>query len=370
MAPTELLAVQHCNTLKSFLEPLGVSVELLTGSLTAAEKKAVRERIRSGEAHVVAGTQALIQKGVEFCNLGLIVTDEQHRFGVNQRSVLASKGENPHTLVMSATPIPRTLALIIYGDLDISLLDEMPKGRIPIDTYSVDTSYRERLYRFILKHAAEGSQAYIVCSVIGDEDGSVSEKAAAVSYYNELKDGYFKGINVGLLHGKLKQTEKDAVMASFKRGEIIVLISTTVIEVGIDVPNAVIMLVENAERFGLSQLHQLRGRVGRGEKQSYCVLVTDSKTPYTKARLDTMTRTSDGFEVANEDLKLRGPGDFFGAKQHGLPELRVADMTSDVSLIDETRKAAEWFLGSGIKHDGLMNRVNELFSGVSEHGFN
>jgi ATP-dependent DNA helicase RecG len=369
MAPTELLATQHCNTLRSFLEPLGMNVELLTGSLTAAEKKAARARLKNGEAHVIAGTQALIQKGVEFGNLGFVVTDEQHRFGVNQRGVLISKGENPHTLVMSATPIPRTLALIIYGDLDISLLDEMPKGRLPIDTYSVNTSFRERLYRFILKHAADGSQSYIVCPVIGEE-GEVNEKACAINYYNELKSGCFKDISVGLLHGKMKQTEKDEVMASFKNGEVMVLVSTTVIEVGIDVPNAVVMLIENAERFGLSQLHQLRGRVGRGEKQSYCVLVTDSETAYTKARLDTMTRTANGFEVANEDLKLRGPGDFFGSKQHGLPELKQADMVSDVTLVNETKEAAERIISGGTEHAELKARINKMFSGVSEHGFN
>jgi ATP-dependent DNA helicase RecG len=374
MAPTELLAAQHNNTLKKFLEPLGITVELLTGSLTAAEKKEVKTRLKDGTAHVITGTQALIQKGVEFHNLGFVVTDEQHRFGVNQRGVLISKGNNPHTLVMSATPIPRTLALIIYGDLDISLLDEMPKGRIPIDTYSVDTSYRERLYRFIIKHVNEGSQSYIVCPMIGEE-GEFNEKSTAVNYYNELKNSYFKDINTGLLHGKMKQSEKDSVMDSFKNSEIMVLVSTTVIEVGIDVPNAVVMLIENAEKFGLSQLHQLRGRVGRGEKQSYCVLVTDSKTSYTKARLETMTKTANGFEVANEDLKLRGPGDFFGSKQHGLPELKVASLTTDLSLIEETKQAAEKILteDSELKkpeNAGLKTRINKLFSGVSEHGFN
>jgi len=366
MAPTEILAAQHYNTLKSFLNPLGISVELLTASLSASEKKRVKECIKSGEAHVITGTQALIQKGVEFSNLGFVVTDEQHRFGVNQRGVLISKGNNPHTLVMSATPIPRTLALIIYGDLDISLLDEMPGGRIPIDTYSVDTSYRERLYRFILKHAAEGAQSYIVCPLIEGED---DERKSAVSYYNELKNTYFRDINVGLLHGKMKQTEKDEIMQSFKNGEIMVLVSTTVIEVGIDVPNASVMLIENAERFGLSQLHQLRGRVGRGERQSYCVLVTDSKTPYTKARLDTMTRTTDGFEIANEDLKLRGPGDFFGLKQHGLPQLKMADMAADVSLVSETQELAKR-LQSGQLSAGLHARINELFTETNEYGFN
>jgi len=374
MAPTELLATQHCNTLKGFLEPLGISVELLTGSLTAAEKKAAKARIENGSAQVIAGTQALIQKGVNFNKLGFVVTDEQHRFGVNQRGILIEKGENPHTLVMSATPIPRTLALIIYGDLDISLLDEMPKGRLPINTYSVDTSFRERLYKFILKQAAEGSQSYIVCSLVGDDVlGVPNERIAAVNYYNELKNTFLKDINIGLLHGKMKQAEKDAVMEGFKNGEITALISTTVIEVGIDVPNATVMLIENAERFGLSQLHQLRGRVGRGEKQSYCILVTDSDSVYTKARLDTMTRTTNGFEVANEDLKLRGPGDFFGQKQHGLPELKMADMAADVELVSQTKTLAERILSedTGLKkHEELKARINELFSGVSEYGFN
>jgi ATP-dependent DNA helicase RecG len=371
MAPTEILATQHANTLHKFLEPLGISVALLTGSLTAAEKREVKARIAGGEASVVVGTQALIQKGVEFKSLGLVITDEQHRFGVNQRGVLASKGENPHTLVMSATPIPRTLALIIYGDLDISLLDEMPAGRIPINTYSVDTSFRERLYKFILKQAADGGQSYIVCPVIGDEDSNLNEKAYAVNYYNELKSTFLRDVNVGLLHGRMKQAEKDAVMNSFKDGKITVLISTTVIEVGIDVPAATVMLIENAERFGLSQLHQLRGRVGRGEKQSYCILVTDSDSAYTKARLDTMTRTSDGFEVANEDLKLRGPGDFFGQKQHGLPELKVADLSGDVTLVGETKLLAERLLEADAELNGALRaRINELFSGVSEHGFN
>ena len=378
MAPTEILAAQHYNTLKRFLEPLGVNVALLTGSLSVSEKKRVKALIKSGEAHVITGTQALIQKGVSFHNLGLVITDEQHRFGVNQRGSLISKGQNPHVLVMSATPIPRTLALIIYGDLDISLLDEMPKGRIPINTYAVDTSFRERLYRFIIKHAAEGSQSYIVCPVIGDdisEAGETGEKTRAVNYYNELKRTYLKDISVGLLHGRMKQAEKDAVMESFKNREITTLISTTVIEVGVDVPNAVIMLIENAEQFGLSQLHQLRGRVGRGNKQSYCILVTDSKTPYTKARLETMTGTANGFEVANEDLKLRGPGDFFGSKQHGLPQLKTADLLADVSLVNQTRELAERILNedSTLKkseYEGLRTGINELFSGRNEYGFN
>jgi ATP-dependent DNA helicase RecG len=374
MAPTEILATQHADTLHKFLEPLGINVVLLTGSLSAAEKRAVKARIASGEASVVVGTQALIQKGVEFCKLGFVVTDEQHRFGVEQRGILASKGENPHTLVMSATPIPRTLALIIYGDLDISLLDEMPAGRIPINTYSVNTSFRERLYKFILKQASEGGQSYIVCALVGDDVlGVPNERVSAVNYYNELKSTFLRDLNVGLLHGRMKQADKDEIMNNFKNGEITVLISTTVIEVGIDVPNATVMLIENAERFGLSQLHQLRGRVGRGEKQSYCILVTDSDSQYTKARLDTMTRTANGFEVANEDLKLRGPGDFFGQKQHGLPELRMADMAEDVELVSQTKLLAERILEHDPalkKHEGLKARISELFSEVSEFGYN
>ncbi len=363
MAPTEILAKQHYQTLRKFLEPIGVRVALLTGSLTASEKKTVKEQIKSGEVSVIVGTQALIQKNVAFEKLGLVVTDEQHRFGVNQRGTLISKGENPHTLVMSATPIPRTLALIIYGDLDISLIDEMPKGRIPIETYSVDTSFRERLYKFIIKHVNMGLQAYIVCPMIDD---SVSEKTSAVRYYNELKATWFKGIKIGLLHGKMKQAEKDAVMGAFKEGEISVLISTTVIEVGVDVPNSVIMLIENAEQFGLSQLHQLRGRVGRGTEKSYCILVTNSKTPYTAARMETMTRTANGFEIANEDLKLRGPGDFFGQKQHGLPELKIADMTEDIEIVEETRLLAERIIIDDpelIKpqNTGLSAMIGELF---------
>ena len=363
MAPTEILAKQHYDTLCGFLEPLGIRVVLLTGS---SRKAPVYRELESGEADVAVGTQALIQSAVHFKNLGLVITDEQHRFGVEQRGILAGKGMKPHTLVMSATPIPRTLALIIYGDLEISVLDELPKGRIPIRTYGVDTSYRERLYKFIRKYVANGFQAYIVCPVI---DESASEKVSAVKYFSEISEKYFSDIPMGLLHGKMKQKEKDAVMQAFKDNEIKVLVSTTVIEVGVDVPNAVVMVIENAEQFGLSQLHQLRGRVGRGTEQSHCILVTDNKSEYTRARIDTMVRTSNGFEIANEDLRLRGPGDFFGAKQHGLPNLKIADMSSDIDILQETRLLAAKLLESDEslslpENRGLRALTENLFKGI------
>ena len=361
MAPTEILAKQHYNTLKSFLEPLGINVVLLTGS---TKKAPVYKELEDGSADVAVGTQALIQKNVKFKELGLVITDEQHRFGVEQRSVLSEKGMKPHTLVMSATPIPRTLALIIYGDLEISVLDEMPKGRMPIKTYGVNTGYRERIYKFIKKYVENGFQAYIVCPLI--EEGA-SEKASAVKYFETLNNKHFSNIPTGLLHGKMKQSEKDNVMQKFKNNEIKVLVSTTVIEVGVDVPNAVIMVIENAEQFGLSQLHQLRGRVGRGTEQSHCILITDNNSEYTKARIDTMVRTSDGFEIANEDLRLRGPGDFFGSKQHGLPELKIADMSSDIDILQETKLLSEKILKEDPKltkedNKGLRKLVTKLFN--------
>lgn len=360
MAPTEILARQHCNTLKSFLEPLGIKVVLLTGS---TKKSEVYKELESGTADIAVGTQALIQKKVKFKDLGLVITDEQHRFGVEQRALLSGKGMKPHTLVMSATPIPRTLAMIIYGDLDISVLNEMPKGRIPIKTYGVDTSYRRRIYNFIRKYISDGFQAYIVCPRI---DEGVSEKVSAVKYFEELKTEQFPDIPMGLLHGKMKQAEKDEVMGKFKDNELKILISTTVIEVGIDVPNAVVMVIENAEQFGLSQLHQLRGRVGRGSEQSHCILITDNKSEYTKSRMDIMVRTSDGFEIANEDLRLRGPGDFFGSKQHGLPELKIADMSSDIDILQETRVLTEKILSDDHylekkENNGLRKLVTMLF---------
>lgn len=372
MAPTEILAKQHRDTLCGFIEPLGIRVELLTGSLSAKEKKLVKDRIKSGEAQIAVGTHALLQNNVEFSRLGLSVTDEQHRFGVAQRSKLQEKGENPHSLVMSATPIPRTLALMIYADLDISILNEMPKGRLPVRTYGVNSGYHERLYKFIIKYVNEGYQAYIVCPHI--EEGA-GDKTAAAKYFEELKNGYLKGISMGLLHGKMKQSEKDEVMNDFKLNKISVLVATTVIEVGIDVPNAVVMIIENAEQFGLSQLHQLRGRVGRGSVQSHCILVTDSKGEYTKARIDTMTATSDGFEIANKDLELRGPGDFFGCAQHGLPSLKIANMAKDTETVRLVQERAAEILAedadlSEEKNSGLKQLVKNLFNGGEKFGIN
>ncbi len=373
MAPTEILARQHHASLTGFLQPLGINVTLLTGAMTAKEKRIVNEQIQSGAANVIVGTQALIQKGVTFNRLGLVITDEQHRFGVNQRTALAQKGENPHTLVMSATPIPRTLGLIIYGDLDISVLDEMPAGRLPVKTYGVDSSYRPRLYKFIRKYIANGFQAYIVCPII--EGNETSEKISAVKYFNELKETYFSDVEIGLLHGKMKEKEKDEIMRRFKDNEIKVLISTTVIEVGVDVPNAVVMVIENAEQFGLSQLHQLRGRVGRGREQSHCILVSDNKSEYTWSRIKTMVQTSDGFEIANEDLRLRGPGDFFGSKQHGLPTLKIADMNEDTEIITQTSILAKNIIEDDAmlekeKNKGLRTLVGQLFKDGEQYGIN
>ena len=366
MAPTEVLARQHYDTFMGFLAPLGVNVGLLSGSLSAAEKKKIRAAAESGEIEVLIGTHALIQKSVKMKKLGLAVVDEQHRFGVEQRSILAEKGANPHILAMSATPIPRTLALIIYGDLDVSVINEMPKGRIPIKTYAVDTSFRPRIYAFIKKHIAAGKQAFIVCPLVESGENTPPEKQSAIEYYNKLINGEFSGIPTGLLYGKMKQADKDAVMSDFRDNKLKLLISTTVIEVGIDVPNAVVMLIENAEQFGLSQLHQLRGRVGRGSEQSFCVLMTDSRTDYTRARTQAMVDTLDGYKIADIDLRLRGPGNFFGHEQHGLPPMRIADLADDAELLTEIDKLADEIISidptlSMPEYMGLRYNVDELF---------
>ena len=369
MAPTEVLAAQHYETFRGFLEPLGIRVALLSGALSASEKKKVRQAAAAGEIDVLIGTQALIQKNSAMKRLGLAVIDEQHRFGVFQRSELAEKGANPHILAMSATPIPRTLALIIYGDLDVSIINEMPKGRLPVKTYAVDTSFRKRIYAFIKKHIAAGFQAFIVCPLV-EENEELSEKQSAKKYYETLAEGEFAGISTGLLYGKMKQAEKEAVMREFHENRIKLLISTTVIEVGIDVPNAVVMLIENAEQFGLSQLHQLRGRVGRGKEQSYCVLMSDSRTDYAKARFKAMCETSDGYKIADADLALRGPGNFFGKEQHGLPPMKVADLADDAEVLEEVEELAGEILKKDPilmlpENEGLRKSVKELFAAGS-----
>lgn len=341
MAPTEILAAQHEATLKKTLEPLGVKVCLLTGSLTKKQKDALRAEIAAGTYDVVVGTHALVQKDTIFHKLGFIVTDEQHRFGVRQRGELIKKGERPHHLVMSATPIPRTLALIVYGDLDISVLDELPKGRQRVETFAVHSDKRKRALGFIKKELEAGHQGYIVCPLIEDSE---SELMAAVRYEKIIETNYFPEYKVALLHGRLKSDEKDRIMNDFKAGEIHLLVSTTVIEVGVDVPNATIMMIENAERFGLSQLHQLRGRVGRGSAQSYCILVSDNEGEDNRRRLQVMKETSDGFVIAREDLKLRGAGDFFGDRQHGLSQLGIADLLEDSVLFKTAQREAKALL--------------------------
>ncbi|MBR6100905.1 MAG: ATP-dependent DNA helicase RecG [Ruminococcus sp.] len=368
MAPTEILAAQHYETLSGFLEPLGIKVALLTGSLTPKNKAAVKEGIKAGEYTVAVGTHALVQQTTEFQRLGLVITDEQHRFGVEQRATLAAKGENPHKLVMSATPIPRTLAIMIYGDLDLSVLNELPKGRQPVITYAVTGRKREGAFGFVRERLDEGRQGYIVCPMIEEND---LELKSVTEYAEGLQKGAFADYRVGLLHGKLPAAEKDRIMREFKDHELDLLVSTTVVEVGVDVPNAVIMIIENAERFGLSQLHQLRGRVGRGKHQSYCILITDNATEESVKRLKIMTSTSDGFKISEEDLKLRGPGDFFGSRQHGLPKLRIADMFSDTELLSLAQRAADSILAvdpmlEAPDHKGLKELVEKLFERGTE----
>lgn len=349
MAPTEILAIQHYKTLVGFLEPLGVKTVLLTGSMTAKEKREVKKQLADGESTVAVGTHAIIQKDVEFSRLGLVITDEQHRFGVAQRAALAGKGTSPHKLVMSATPIPRTLALIIYGDLDISVINEMPKGRIPVRTYAVTGKLRKRAFNFIKKQLDEGRQAYIVCPVIEDSE---TDMLAAKSYAEKVKGEDFSDYSVGLLHGKMRSSEKEQTMNDFKEKKIDLLICTTVVEVGVDVPNASVMMIENAERFGLSQLHQLRGRVGRGSFESHCILVTDNTGEECVRRMKIMSSTSDGFKISEEDLKMRGPGDFFGSRQHGLPPLKMAELAGNMELVSDTRSIAEKLL----KDDPMLEK--------------
>lgn len=331
MAPTEILAGQHYSSMKELLEPLGVNIALLVGSLTSKQKNKVLKEIETGDVDIVIGTHALIQEGVNFANLSFVITDEQHRFGVRQRAILSSKGINPHVLVMTATPIPRTLALILYGDLDISIIDQLPPGRKTIKTFSRSSKDRQKIYDFVKKQLNDGRQAYVVCPLV--EESEVIDAQSATQIAQELTEDLLRGYKIGLLHGKMLPKEKEQIMSSFKQGDIQVLVSTTVIEVGVDVPNSTVMVVENAERFGLAQLHQLRGRVGRGSFQSYCILVNNSKSEISIERMKIMEKSTDGFVISEKDLQLRGPGEFFGTRQHGLPELKIANLFRHMSIL-------------------------------------
>lgn len=369
MAPTEILAAQHVETLAPLLEELGISCTLLTGSMNAAQKRAALAAIESGAAQVVIGTHALIQQGVTFQRLGAVVADEQHRFGVAQRAALSAKGQTPHVLVMSATPIPRTLALILYGDLDVSVLDEVPPGRQPVETYAVGENMRRRITAFIDKQIGQGGQVYVVCPLV--EEGEMNLKSAdqhAVDLQNALPHR-----RVAVLHGRMKSAEKERVMQAFAAQEYDILVATTVIEVGVDVPNANLMVVEDADRFGLSQLHQLRGRVGRGTRQSYCIFFGADKGQTARERLKILCKTNDGFEVARADLSQRGPGDFFGRRQHGLPALHVADPIADLALMQSAREEAEQILQADPSLAGypeLRARVHRMFEERDDEAFN
>lgn len=355
MAPTEVLASQHYLSVKEYFDRLAIETVFLAGSLKKREKEYANERIRQGKAQMIIGTHALIQEQVEYHNLGLVITDEQHRFGVKQRAELSKKGSVPHVLVMSATPIPRTLALVVYGDLDVSVIDELPPGRQYIDTYAVDSLYRERVYKFIEQEILKGRQAYIVCPMVSESEKL--DLKNVIDYTEEIRNVYLKGYKIEYLHGKMKPSEKQYIMDMFSKGEIAVLVSTTVIEVGVNVPNATIMLIENAERFGLSQLHQLRGRVGRGKDKSHCIMISDTKSKITAERMKAMSNTNDGFELSELDLKLRGPGDFFGIRQHGLPELKIADIYKDKDILVIAREGAKWAFDNLNSHEPLRRKM-------------
>ena len=364
MAPTEILAEQHYASLEKLFRPLGLRTALLTGSMTVKEKRTVREAVAAGEVDLAVGTHALFSQATEYRDLGLVITDEQHRFGVDQRSALSAKGKDPHLLVMSATPIPRTLALLMYGDLDVSILDELPPGREAVDTFLVNESYRARINAFIRKQVAQGHQCFVVCPAV-EENEELGLKSATV-WAETLQHTVFPDLRIALLHGQMKGTEKEAAMASFARGEADVMVATTVIEVGVDVPNATLMVIEDADRFGLSQLHQLRGRVGRGRAKSYCILTSHNRSPETIQRLRAFCKTNDGFKIAEEDLKLRGPGDFFGSRQSGLPTFRVANLSCDMQTLKAAQEAsAAWIDTEGTADNpeaqALRARIGELF---------
>ena len=363
MAPTELLARQHFDGLKPMFLQFGIKTGFLSGSISQKEKKEVLLQIEKGELDIIIGTHAVIQPSVKFANLGLVVTDEQHRFGVNQRALLSQKGQNPDVLVMTATPIPRTLAVILYGDLDISIIDEMPPGRQQIITRAVNAKGREASYEFVRREVKKGRQAYVVAPLI--EDSENLDAKSALGLYDELKER-FKEFSVAFLHGGMKQADKDRIMQEFNTGKIQILISTVVIEVGINVPNASVMLIENAERFGLAQLHQLRGRVGRGEEQSYCILISDGGSDVAQERAEIMKETNDGFIIAEKDLEIRGPGEFFGMRQHGVPELKLADLVRHIKILNTVRGEAEQILQEdplllGMNYIKFKDKIDKMF---------
>ncbi len=363
MAPTVILAEQHYNNFIKFFENTGIRCALITSAVTAAKRRKLADSIKHGEIDVVIGTHSVLNEQIQFDKLGLVVTDEQHRFGVAQRESLTKKGDSPHTLVMSATPIPRTLAMVIYGELDVSAITEYPKGRQKIESYSVSRDLRERVYNYIKKHIAEGRQGYIVCPLVEEGD---SGRVSAEEYYKTLSENQFKGYNLGLLHGKMSAAAKEKVMREFVGGNIDLLVSTTVIEVGVDVPNAAIMVIEDAEMFGLSQLHQLRGRIGRGEHKSTCILISSVGDSATNKRLNAICHTNDGFKIAEEDLKLRGPGDFMGKRQHGLPQLKIADLNNDYEILNHSLTAANELLKTDndlslTKNLKLKEKIEKMF---------
>ena len=363
MAPTEILAEQHYHSMRKLFDPMGIRTVLLTGSMTPKQKQLIRDKLAAGEADFVVGTHALLTDATVFADLGLVVADEQHRFGVAQRSKLSGKGNDPHLLVMSATPIPRTLALLMYGDLEVSIINELPPGREPVDTFLVNESYRPRINAFIRKQVAEGHQCFVVCPAV-EENEELGIKSATV-WAETLQKTVFPDLRIALLHGQMKASEKEAAMASFARGEADVLVATTVIEVGVDVPNATLMVIEDADRFGLSQLHQLRGRVGRGGNKSYCILTSRNRNPDTQQRMKAFCKTTDGFKIAEEDLKMRGPGDFFGSRQSGLPVFRVASLSMDLQTLKDAQGAsARWIDTEGAAETKEAAALRERIAGL------
>lgn len=365
MAPTEILAQQHYESFTETFEDIGINVELLTGSVTKKQKEGILQRAKDGEIDILIGTHALIEDNVEFKNIGLVITDEQHRFGVRQRGKLSSKGESPDILVMTATPIPRTLALILYGDLDISIIDELPPGRQPIETIAVEKKKRGKVYNSLVRREVDkGRQVYIVCPLV--EESETLDITSATETAEEIKRDFFPDLRVGLLHGKMKPSEKDTIMTAFKNHELDILVSTTVIEVGVNVPNSTLMIIENAERFGLAQLHQLRGRVGRGKHQSYCVLIYGSNSEVCRKRMNIMEETNDGFKISEKDLEIRGPGEFFGTMQHGVPELKVANLFKHMKILKTVQQEARIIIGEDPTLDfkeyrGLKREIESKF---------